>query len=365
MENKQTFDKFKSKLTFEAILCSVMSSLSIGFAVGGLISLICWLCGYKDGIWVALGVGAGCAVIAFPLFYILKFRPTVEKTGQRVDRTGLQERAVTMLDYADDQSYMATRQRLDAVSHILAVSPKAIKATIPVWAIIAFSCTFSFGVPFGVVGALYQNDAISSPTEEFVDPMENFFAVSYVVEDGGEIIGNADQLCEPGSDAETVTAIAMDGYMFMGWDDGYMNPTRTDMNINEDLEFTALFKYIDGGQDGEEGDFDGPGSGDSATDNPSESDESGGQGGEDGDGDGSKGGEDGKGEGKEEGEGKGDGKGEGAGGKFTEGNQVIDGQTYYRDRLDEYKDEAMDELSSNEDLPDDVREFIESYYEGV
>ena len=365
MENKQTFDKFKAKLTIEALLCTLLTSLSIGFAAGGLVSLICWLSGYKDGIWVALGVGAGLALISFPLFYILKFRPTVKKTGERVDRTGLQERAVTMLEYMDDQSYMATRQRLDAVTRIFAVSPKAIKAVIPVWVTIASISASTFGIPFGVVSALYQADTISSPTEVYVDPMENFCAVSYIVEDGGEIVGNADQLLEPGTDAETVTAIAMDGYVFLGWDDGNLNPTRTDLNITEDLEFVALFKAIEGGDDDEEGDFDGPGNGDSATDNPSESNDSNGQGGEEGDGSGNKGGDEGKGEGEEEGEGKGDGKGEGAGGKFTEGNQIIDGQTYYRDRLDEYKEEAMDELSSNDDLPDDIREFIESYYDGV
>lgn len=364
MENNQTFKKFKSKLTVEAVLNSVLMSFSVGFIAGGLIALICWLCGYKDGIWIALGTGAGCVLISFPLFYFLKFRPSVLQTARRVDALGLEERAVTMLDYMDDDSQIAVRQRDDATRAISAVNASALKTVIPAWIGILFAAAFVFAATFGTVGGLYRYEVLPSPVVT-PDPMAQYVAVTYLVEEGGEIDGEADQLLLPGENATTVTAVATDGYMFVGWDDGIKNPSRTDLKITEDLEITALFDPVDDPDGAEEGDFEGPGNkGDSAGDQPTEGDQSNVEG-DEGDGQGGSGDSEGTGSGDQEGEGKGDGQGEGAGGKFTENNKVINGDVYYRDLLEEYYQNAMDEIASLEDLPPELREFIESYYESV
>lgn len=364
MNKNQNFDRFKRKLTVEALLNSTLLGLSVGFAVGGLVALICWLCGYKEGIWVALGVGAGSVLISFPLFYFLKFRPSVLETARRVDSLGLQERAVTMLEFMNDESHIAVRQREDAKRAISSANETALKTVVPAWIGIVVAVTFAFGTTFGVVGGLFRNEVLKSPIVN-PDPMEQFVAVTYLVEDGGEIQGEADQLLLPGENATTVTAVAVDGYMFVGWDDGVKNPSRTDLKITEDLEITAMFESVEGGEDPEEGDFDGPANdGDVAPDEPKEGSGSEVDGSE-GDGQGNPGSGEGSGSSDQKGEGKGDGQGEGAGGHFHESNQIIDGDTYYRDKLDQAKIDAMGEIASLDDLPPEIREFIEAYYESV
>lgn len=364
MGNNQTFDRFKRKLTVEALLNSALLSLGVGFAVAGLVALICWLCGYKEGIWVALGVGAGSALIFFPLVYFLKFRPSAVETARRVDALGLQERAVTMLEFMNDESHVAVRQRDDAQRAISSASSTALKTVIPAWIGIFVAIAFAFGTTFGVVGGLFRYEVLKSPVGT-PDPMEQFVAVTYLVEDGGEIQGEADQLLLPGENATTVTAIAVDGYMFIGWDDGVKNPSRTDLKITEDLEITAMFESIDEGMDPEEGDFDGPANdGDSANDQPA--DGSGSEvDGSQGDGQGNRGDGQGTGSGDQEGEGKGDGQGEGAGGQLSESNKIVDGEVYYRDWLEQYKEEAMNTISALDDLPPEIRAFIEAYYESI
>ena len=77
--------------------------------------------------------------------------------------------------------------------------------------------------------------------------------VIYTVEGGGKIQGDDVQTLTPGNNASTVTAIANDGWVFIGWDDGYENPTRTDKSLTEDTVFVAIFES-DGSEDTNEGD---------------------------------------------------------------------------------------------------------------
>ena len=81
----------------------------------------------------------------------------------------------------------------------------------------------------------------------------NVITVIYTVEGGGKIHGHDVQTLTPGNNASTVTAIANDGWIFIGWDDGYENPTRTDKNLTEDTVFVAIFES-DGSEDTNEGD---------------------------------------------------------------------------------------------------------------
>ena len=73
----------------------------------------------------------------------------------------------------------------------------------------------------------------------------------------------------------------------------------------------------------------------------------------------------GSGNGGQEGGGKGNGRGDGAGGGWTEGNQVIDGKTDYRDVYDTYYDQAMEIIRNGGELPDYLKDFIEKYYGSI
>ena len=115
----------------------------------------------------------------------------------------------------------------------------------------------------------------------------------------------------------------------------------------------------------------GSGEGDEAEDVPqggsadAESDQNGGQG-DEGDASGSDGNSDGgQGSGQEEGEGKGEGQGFGAGGKWEDSNQFIDGKTYYKDQLDMYYQYAMEIFEQTGEIPPELREFFETYYDSI
>jgi hypothetical protein len=54
---------------------------------------------------------------------------------------------------------------------------------------------------------------------------------------------------------------------------------------------------------------------------------------------------------------------QGAGGKYEMANQIIDGEIYYREVLQQYQDMIDEYLASGEDIPEDIRKIIETYLE--
>ena len=86
---------------------------------------------------------------------------------------------------------------------------------------------------------------------------------------------------------------------------------------------------------------------------------------DDGDGSGSSGEGSGSGEGGEDGQGNGQGQGDGSGGGWSDNNQVIDGETNYRDVLEQYYDLAMEYINSGEEIPPEIKEFIENYFNSL
>ena len=51
-----------------------------------------------------------------------------------------------------------------------------------------------------------------------------------------------------------------------------------------------------------------------------------------------------------------------AGGRYDDANQVIDDDQYYRDRYEEYYNQAMEILASGGEVPQYLKDIIESYY---
>lgn len=72
----------------------------------------------------------------------------------------------------------------------------------------------------------------------------NNFTLDYVAGSGGTISGTARQTIVSGQNGSTVSAIADNGYIFIGWSDGLLNASRTDLNIVSNLNVTANFKVI-------------------------------------------------------------------------------------------------------------------------
>ena len=380
MNVKEMLKKHYLRLVHEAGVKSALAGLAVGFCANFIAALAAWVFDF-GGIWFAIGVGLGAWLAGGVLIYFLKFKPTVNETAERMDRLGLEERMITMLELKDDDSYIATIQRENTRASIARVTDRKIKLRIPkaviCFVVIAAVC----GSSMTTVTGLASNDVIPSFQEtvgaEEEDPYANYFAVTYMAEEGGYIEGETDQLVEPGGSTTPVVAKADDGWIFVGWEDGRSDTERYETKVNSDMYFVALFEEIgesEGGAEGDEG-ANGDGSdsseGDQAEDLPAngsanvESDQSGAQGSE-GDGQGNKGESDGgQGSSDEQGEGKGDGKGQGAGGKWDDANKFIDGEQYYKNQVDDYYQKALEYLEEYGEIPPEMLEFFETYFESL
>lgn len=381
MENNQLFRQYRTRLVRERLISSVCYGVMIGAGVDFLTALAVWIFA-NHSVWIPIAAGCAAAVIAALLIYFLKLRQTEKDVVRRMDRMGLEERTVTMYELRDDASYMAARQREDTEERVRAVSREQVKKAFPLFALkkgaVALLVTaLVCGAGMTTVAALAAEGVLPPPDIlPGEDEKENFVNVTYLVEGGGEISGEPEQPVPTGGNASTVVAVEEDGWMFVRWSDGSKDPVRTDRNLTEDLTVTAIFEEIpedgdldpEGGQGGdvsEEGDYDKnlPTSDEnSGTDMGADGE---GEAGGEGSGEGSSGDGSGAGEGGQEGGGKGDGKGEGAGGGWSDGNQIIDGNTDYRDVYDLYYDMAMEILKNGGELPDYLKEFIEKYYGSI
>jgi len=338
MKHNNIFKKYHSRLVLEAVVKSALCGLTAGFLSNFIAAFVCWILSYEN-IWLSIGIGIGIALVFGVAIYFLKFRPTTKDIARRVDKLGLEERLITMMELENDDSYIAKRQREDALIQLGKASHKALKMSVPIsrisMGVVASIAGISMTVVSGVVEPPFAGDAY---------PIEDMITVSYLVEDGGTIKGEEDQLLFKGENTSTVIAIPDEGWVFIEWDDGNTDPVRSDLNITEDRMFMAIFEQIDENEGEGEGDGEGE-PGDEAGDQPGEGD--------------------GEGEPGESGENGGNGQGkpggDGAGGKFEDKNQVIDGETFYRDVLDEYAEDAKND-SLDDDVPPELGDLSDKYF---
>lgn len=377
MIQKSFFQKHHKRLVLEAVLKAVICGLLAGFCANFLAALAAWIFDF-GGIWFAIGVGAAVGVISGVILFFVKFRPSMKELAHRVDRLGLEERMVTMLQLQQDESYMAKLQREDAQAHLKDVEERKLRMRLPRVVSILAAIAMVLGCGMTTVAGLAAEELIPSGGDVLnpVDPLAEYLAISYMADEGGEIEGETDQLLLPGEDALPVVAVAEDGWVFVGWEDGVETPERQEKNVTSGAVYIALFQPIDESQGGEPGEGEGNeggntgNEGDQAEDVPpgGESNSNSDQGGQGSEGSGQgadSSSEGGQGEGDQKGEGKGDGKGQGAGGKWEDANQFLDGTKYYKDHLDEYYQLAQQIFEENGEIPPEMREFFENYYKGI
>ena len=337
MNRKQNFEKHYSRLRLEAWLLSLLWGLVLGLGCGFVTALILWFT-KLDGLVLSLAVAAGVTVISMLVFYLARFRPNAVKNARRLDRLGLEERLVTMVEFEKDDSVMARLQREDAKAQLEKIKPSSVKLRI----------TRKLAIPLLIVMVLYAlmltvtilsaSGVIPGGDELIEDAVEEaqevYVSVTYEVEDGGYIEGVADQLILLGSNAEPVVAVAEEGYVFVEGDDGRTRPDRADTKITEDVVYVAVFEPIS-----EEGEPDDDGNDEKPMDNPQENENaSQSNPNEDSDSPSS------------------------AGGKYEEANQIIDGETYYREVLEMYKELLRQRLEAEGDtLTEEERAIIEAY----
>ncbi len=68
------------------------------------------------------------------------------------------------------------------------------------------------------------------------------YRVVYTAGRGGQIEGEAEQTVKRGEDAQTVTAVADEGYRFLKWSDGRTRAVRIDIGVSENIAVEAQFQ---------------------------------------------------------------------------------------------------------------------------
>jgi hypothetical protein len=312
MDNKQVFKKYYSRLATEGMIKALICGFIVGFAVSIIPAFISDLVNF-NGLWLSIGIGLAAVAGATPLFYFYRFRPKTKQIAERIDRLGLDERLITMMELEKDDSYIALLQREDAKEKLKTVDYKQLKLSIFIFPIVLLIVLAVFSVRMTISAATvipkiqwqYPEPEVPGPTENFL-----FIPISYVADVGGVILGEAEQVVIFGKDATTVVAVANIGYEFEKWSDGLESPERTDKNVQKEFTVYAIFAELVDGGDGNGPPIDGK--------NP--------------------------------------------GGEYIENNVIIDGETYYRDVYQNYYDEAMRILAEGGEIPPALREIIALYF---
>ncbi|MBE6634760.1 MAG: hypothetical protein E7617_00980 [Ruminococcaceae bacterium] len=343
MKERRFFDKYYERLRSEALIRSVILGMSVGCTVISVLMLTFWMLAVS-GTVIGILAGVLAGALSGILSYFLKYRPTDRSVARRIDRHGLEERMITMLELKDDTSYIASLQRADAEQSLEGLGKDRIGYKFSLGMLIFTSFAFALSLVFSLVCILAESGIIPYGKDLLLGgAVRREATVTYIAGEGGSVRGEDKQTVKTGNDGTPVRAIADEGWIFIGWDDGNNSPERFEKTVLEDITVKALFEKIDGSDSGED-------ESDSANDTPSASSNQ----------------ENGSGSSDEEGGDNPENGGEGqGGGKWQDKNQFIDGATYYRDYLELYYQYAMGIFDSETDIPDDIKEFFETYFSGI
>lgn len=140
MNYKKLLAPYLWRLRLEALAKSLLAGLIVGFAFGVVATVWCRYAIIERDILTMMLYSIYVALAFTPVAYLF-YRPNIKKAAKRVDKTGLFDRASTMLALQDDDSYIASVQREDAVARL-----KKVKASK-----IPFNITYK---PLAAIGAM-------------------------------------------------------------------------------------------------------------------------------------------------------------------------------------------------------------------
>ena len=282
--SNEIFKKYYNKLAREGIVKGLLCGLIIGLALLFIMATSFWFFGYQNTLVLALTFVVVTAA-ATVLFYHFKFRPTTKSIAKRVDALGLEERLLTMHQLEGDTSYIAMRQREDALKALSKLDSSLLKWAVSIPLIVATCICGVAGLGMTGVYTAYALDAIDSGMgiiSDAVTPDPQAYYITYAIEgygrielvdDKGNVLdwmevqpeaeqGQTDMFGNPlrkddtgeegedlhsklsqkvfeGQDARTVRAMSNSNYFFLKWSDGVTSPTRNDLEVMEDKNVTA------------------------------------------------------------------------------------------------------------------------------
>lgn len=346
-EAERLLAQYRFRIQKEGWIKSALCGATVGFGLNMLYMLVSLVFGNKI-FWVgAVLFLLGAATT--PLFYRLRFKSTVRQVAARVDTLGLEERVLTMTQLEGDDSYMARRQREDAMGALRTVNASLLKLAVSVPLVVLCVTIGVLSATATTANAVVDDSLIKVIEASTAKPAESYI-LSYTVQGGlgGKIYGEVMQTVKGGTTAGPVQAIADDGYIFAGWTDGCEDAFRVDADVQGDIVASAIFLAFDEDDlpmdadplpsDSDSDDSDGrpgnsPRPGDITDDRGNPSDD--------------------------------DGDGGGAGGSSSPSNQIIDGQTFYGDEYGNSLSDAQDAVNSSTDLSDEQSDTISDYFNNI
>lgn len=360
---KELLRKYRKRVAREGIIKSILVGIAFGFASVLLSAAVMYFVPAKTNTLLFAILIPTClfifTAVTFTLsLYFYKFRPSTESVARRIDELGLDERIVTMTELADDTSYIAMRQREDALKSLESVKTDMIKLRVPKKMAVTAAVALLIGggaFAFNMLSAL--NIVPSGHTIIEGNKPENqpvIFEIVYDVDGEGEIIGNAVQSVEKGGATEKVIAEAKPGWTFIGWmsedfdeeklasgDLGLDSMERRDTDVSSDMVIIAIFEELD--DDDEFMDADG----DPDPNAPADPD----------------------GEPKPTPPKKEQNKPNIEGSKKDQrdnpANQVYDGRTYYGDDYGEKLSEAIDQMNGDDNYNDKEKSAVSDYFDSI
>ena len=342
---EKLFKKFRARVIKEAWLKALVLGLVLAFCTLFVTALLFWIIN-PELYWLAFVAFGGALILGTPIFYVIKYRPNEKDIAREIDDLGLEERMITMLQLESDDSFMATKQRADALNAIAKVNERSIRFTLSKAMTILLSAGFVLSSGMATITVLSDKGLLpdGNAIVEEIDPDEAVYVeVSYLIDGAGYIQGGDPEQIVLHADeegdieektTEMVTVVPDDGWAFAFWSDGYTSPTRYDRNLTDNLEVIAILIEVPK--------MDGPGDGEMDMEEPSQ----------------------------EEMEDIMLEKPEAGGAEYKEAYAIIDGQKYYRNE-DVYKEslEAVIEILENEgkledgeQLSDELKAMLDAYY---
>lgn len=308
--------KYRNKLRLEGGIKAAMLAATIAAACAVVVALIVWLLPTDASVvWIAVGLFLGLTVAVTPVIYFVKYRTTDIELARRLDRLGLSERVVTMLDYTGSlnpsvagsaamavaqpsgvNSAMLAAQTADtakALNKLASSDKKAGFVSVTAATVIPLAIALVPFVGMTVVGVLTDQGVIPTGYEiirQVASPVtEKYYTVNYraalvdlktntyKLDEGGFIDGDDEQLVAytvngdneviSTSSATPVLAIEDDDCVFIcwDWDQNLTDPYRLDAEpapIGSNYEYDedgnivithiAFFARLEGGDGSDE-----------------------------------------------------------------------------------------------------------------
>lgn len=343
------FKEYYNRLAKEGWLNAAICGMTFALMALFVSAMAFWVFAIKQ-LWLLFVIFGVIAVGVTLLSYFVKYRPSTKDIARRVDALGLEERLLTMTQLQNDESYIAMKQREDALNALKTITAKNVKIAVSTAMLVIMSITLVFSMGATTVYALSNSGVLPSGGEMLGITSEDVipeYELIYEESEGGVIEGEIHQVVEEGKSGTAVEAIPDDGYAFFGWvwiqngeECSSDDPYRIDEDVRETMVITAQFIEVTEGGEEEEEEGD-PIKKEGDPQNSEKGDKPGPPA-------------------------SGDGAGEGSGDNSQENKQIKNGETYYGDStLSDAESQAGEKMSGNENISDGEKGIVGDYYDTI